>query len=370
MGKNKKSEVSSESSDYESSESSEYFPEEASDPLLKENIDALMKQLKDVMIEHEKKKLVKSRNPILVSLNKYIKVLEQTRPEEHREYFLKVYKRYRIAILANKNDRWLKRNSVKIVYGDSKIRIMLSSIYNIACNLADAEEDRLDGLPDDAYEDCLNLIRKDVILLHLYRVFKEFAPEDDQEKLTRVVAYYEDLVGLEVSKPTKTAADAPKNPMGAIGDLLNNLVSGFNKTAEENNISADEIPPIGKVLNDAMNNDAIKNVFQDLMTKLSDGSLGGEGGNPLEEIMKGVSKTITSPEFAETVGNTMASVTEKTEGPRGPAFLPQTTPKTSPNGPSSSTLRLEPKALTSPCAVEDEGPALPNISEFPDLPAP
>lgn len=367
MGKNKKSDVSSESSDYESSESSDYFPEEASDPVLKENVDALMKQLKEVLVENESKKLVKSRNPILVSLNKYIKVLEQTRPEEHREYFLKVYKRYRIAILANKNDRWLKRNSVKVVYGDSKIRIMLSAIYNIACNLAEAEEERLDGLPDDAYEECLNLIRKDVILLHLYRVLKEFAPEEDQEKLAGNVSYYEDLVGLEVSKPTKSS-DTPKNPMGAIGDLLNGLVSGLNKTAKENNVGQDEIPDLGKVLNDAMNNDAIKNVFQDLVGKLSDGSLGGEGGNPLEEIMKGVSKTITSPGFAETVGNTMTSVAGRSEGPKGPSFVPHTTPQTFPNGPGP--VSSEPKALPPANSVPDEGPSLPDVSNFPDLPAP
>lgn len=369
MGKNKKSEASSESSNYESSDSEEYFPVEASDPVLKENMDALMKQLKTVLVEKEKTKLLKGKNPILVSLNKYNKVLEQTRPEEHKEYFLKVYKRYRIPILANKNDRWLRRNQVKVVYGDSKIRIMLSAIYNIACNLADEEEKRLEGLTDDAYEDCVNLIRKDIILLHLYRVFKEFAPEADQEKLTDNIAYYEDLVGLEVSKPAKSGAPAPAtNPMGAIGDLLNNLVSGLNKTAQENNVSPDEIPDIGKVVNDALNNDAIKGAFQSLMGKLSDGSLGSGDGNPLEEIMKGVSETITSPGFAETVGTTMSSVADKS-GPRGPSHPPHTTPETSPNGPALEGPMSGPKAITS---VPDtaEGPTLIDVSGFSDLPAP
>lgn len=375
MGKNKKSEDSSGSSDYESSEGEEYFPVEASDPFLKENVDALMKQLKTVLVEKEKTKLLKGKNPILVSLNKYNKVLEQTRPEEHKAYFLKVYKRYRIPILANKNDRWLKRNQVKIVYGDSKIRIMLSAIYNIACNLADDEEKRLEGLTDDAYEDCVNLIRKDIILLHLYRVFKEFAPEEDQEKLANNIAYYEDLVGLEVSKPVNSRTTAPTtNPMGAIGDLLNNLVSGLNKTAQENNVSPDEIPDIGKVVNDALNNDAIKGAFQSLMGKLSDGSLGSGGGNPLEEIMKGVSETITSPGFAETVGTTMSSVAEKS-GPRGPSHPPHTTPKTSPNGPA---LALEeqipgPRAITSGSDTSAEGSSsstLIDVSGFSDLPSP
>lgn len=367
MGKNKKSEASSESSDG-SSDSEEYFPVEASDPVLKENMDALMKQLKTVLVEKEKTKLLKGKNPILVSLNKYNRVLEQTRPEEHKAYFLKVYKRYRIPILANKNDRWLKRNQVKVVYGDSKIRIMLSAIYNIACNLADEEEKRLEGLTDDAYEDCVNLIRKDIILLHLYRVFKEFAPETDQDKLTDNIAYYEDLVGLEVSKPVKSGTSTPANPMGAIGDLLNNLVSGLNKTAQDNNVSPDEIPDIGKVVNDALNNDAIKGAFQSLMGKLSDGSLGSGGGNPLEEIMKGVSETIASPGFAETMGTTMSSVAEKS-GPRGPSHLTHTTPETSPNGPALEGPMSGPRAITSG-AETTEGPTLIDVSGFSDLPEP
>lgn len=391
MRKSKRSEASSESSDYEDSGSEEYLPVEASDPVLKENMDALMKQLKTVLVEKEKTKLLKGKNPILVCLNKYTKILEQTRPEEHKEYFLKVYKRYRIPILANKNDRWLRRNQVKIVYGDSKFRVMLSAIYNIACNLADEEEKRLEGLTDDAYEECVNLIRKDIILLHLYRVFKEFAPETDQDQLSDIIAYYEDLVGLEVSHPPKSqTSDAPKNPMGAIGDLLNNLVSGLNSTAKENNVSPEEIPDLGKVMNDAMNNDAIKGVFQSLMTKLSDGSLGslgGDGGNPLEEIMKGVSETISAPGFTETMSSTMSSIVDRS-GPRGPALTLHTTPDTSPNGPAfegprgesqegsisgPGALRLThptpPTLTTNPVSSQSESTLI-DVSGFSDLPAP
>lgn len=378
MGKSKNSEMLLNSSDYEESESEEYLPVEATNPVLKENMDALMKQLKLVLVEKEKSKLLKGKNPVLVALNKYTKILEQTTPEEHKDYFLKVYKRYRLPILANKNDRWLKRNQIKIVYGDSKFRIMLSAIYNVACNLADEEEKRLEGLTDDAYEDCVNLIRKDIILLHLYRVFKEFAPETDQDKLSENIAYYEDLVGLEVSKPSKSQASSPKNPMGAIGDLLNNLVSGLNNTAKENNVSPDEIPDISRVVNDALNNDAIKGAFQSIMTKLSDGSLGSGGeGNPLEEIMKGVSETITSPGFAETVTSTMSSITEKS-GPKGPDTKYSIQPHTSYNGPaleaSSSVVNLETKtqvqASTSSADTTNTESSLIDVSGFSDLPAP
>jgi len=108
------------------------------------------------------------------------------------------------------------------------------------------------------------------------------------------------------------------------------------------------------------------------MGKLSDGSLGSGGGNPLEEIMKGVSETITSPGFAETVGTTMSSVAEKS-GPRCPSHSPHTTPETSPNGPA---LALEeqipgPRAITSGSDTSAEGSStLIDVSGFSDLPSP
>jgi len=342
MGKSKHdtadSHSGSESSEH--SDSEDYMAFETSNPVLKENMEALLRQLKEVLLEKEKTKILKGKNPILVSLNKYQKVLDRTLPEEHEEYFLKVYKSYRIPILSNKNDRWLRKSSIKITYDNTKIRILLSAIYNIACHLADEAEKRLEGFPDDAYEECMDLIRKDIILLHLYRVFREFAPEKDQDKLSSIIQEYEEVLGLEadksVSKPSKPASGA-ENPMAAIGSLVNNLVSGLNQTARDNDLSPEETPDFGKMLSGVLENDAIKNAMHALMGSMTEGGLGsGEGGPPsFDTVIKGVANSLSSPDFKDTMAKTMATFQEPIDGPKGQEVPLDTTPHTSPNGPAS-----------------------------------
>jgi len=342
MGKTKQdtTDYHSGSESSENSDSEDYLPFETSNPVLKENIEALLKQLKEVLLEKEKTKILKGKNPILVSLNKYQKVLERTLPEEHEEYFLKVYKRYRIPILSNKNDRWLRKSQIKITYDDTKIRILLSAIYNVACNLADESEKRLEGFPDDAYEECMDLIRKDIILLHLYRVFREFAPEKDQEQLSSIIREYEEVLGLEPDNSVSTsskATSAPENPMGALSSLMNNLVSGLSQTAKDNDISPEEMPDFGKMVSSVLENGAIKNAVQALMGSMAEGGVGvgEEGPASFDTVIKGVANSLTSPDFKDTMAKTMASLQEPTEGPKGEEAPIDTTPHTSPNGPAS-----------------------------------
>nr|QBK91943.1 MAG: hypothetical protein LCPAC304_02850 [Pithovirus LCPAC304] len=324
MGKSKpKSDVSS--SESEESENEEYLPVEASNPVLMENMDALMKQLKEVLLAKEKTKILAGKkSQILVLLNKYQQILDKTSPEEHKEYFMKVYKRYRTVILANKNDRWLRTNEIKIVYGKSRFKIMLSAIYNTACNLADEANKKLKGLPDHAYENATDLIRKDIILLHLYRVFREFAPEIDQKQLTEIIVALQDTLGLDPeTRDLETKSSPPANPMAGFGDMAANLMKGFTE-------NSDGMPDLGKVFSKFLENDALKDVLGKVMNNLTESGIGTSGGgDSIQQLFSSVSSTLSTPDVNRTI---TTAIKDCLEGPKG--IPSETTSHTSPNGPA------------------------------------
>jgi len=318
--------VHAEESQSEESESGDFLSIEDSNPQLMKDMNALITQLKKTLEVKEKTKLIKSKhpNPVSVYLNKYRQVMERTLPEEHEEYFMEVYRKYRIPILANKNDKWLRKNNVQVSYGGSKIRIMLSTVYNIACQLANDAEKKLEGFPDAAYDECIDLIRKDIILLHLYRIFKEFAPEKDKKQLSNVIVKIEEVLGLEseeevvVSKDSKASNVA--NPLGDLGKLASSIVSGLNTTASENNISPEDMPDLGKVLGSVFENDALQGIMKNLVNAVSSGTESGEKPS-FENAFGQVIKSLSSPEFKEAIVQTAATSTSSAlkehSGPRG-----------------------------------------------------
>lgn len=330
----------------EESESEEFISIGDSDPQLKKDMNALFTQLKRTLESKEKTKLIKSKhpNPVRLYLNKYSQVMDRTLPEEHEEYFMEAYRKYRIPILANKNDKWLRKNNVQISYGGSKIRIMLSTIYNTACQLAEEAEKKLEGFPDTAYEECTDLIRKDIILLHLYRIFREFAPEKDEKQLSSAIRKIEEILGLDseedVSKDSSSSLAGAMNPLADLSKLASTIVSGLNTTAAENNISPDEMPDLGKVIGSVFENDALKGIMKTLMNAVSSGT--ESGGKPsFENAFGQVIQSLSSPEFKDAIVKTATTTSTSAlhSGPQG--VETDTSPHTSPNGPSELMISEE-----------------------------
>lgn len=333
------------SSEEEYSDSEDYMPVEASNPELRENMDLLIEHLKETLLSNEKRKLRLStkKNPILVQLNKYIRVLDKTTPEEHKDYFLKVYKRYRIPILANKDDRWLRKNQVKIVYENPKygIRILLSAIYNIACELEKAANDRLD-------DEDMDLIRKDVILLHLYRVFREYAPEQDYDQLTTIIEDQEDLLGVESKGKVPMKSAKPFAGLGSLGDIANKLVQGIAQTADDNQLAKDELPDFGKMIQGIFQNEELKGTLNGLMAGFSDGGLKTADGGALsvDDVLHNVQNLLSNPQVSEATKTIMStvktSVVDKKEssGPVGKSTILSSI-ETAPNGPAGPSIRRD-----------------------------
>lgn len=225
---------------------------------------ALLEHLAKIMHTNEKGKLKLDGkiNPILKYLNKYTNFYNKTEPVDHKDYLMAVYDQYRVGILKGPGkDAWLRNNKVVIQFGDGtqkvfrEIKIMLSTIYNTACDLRDDANERLEGLPDSAYQDCQELNFPDVVMLHLYRIFCEIVIDPkEQKQLIAHVQEIEGLLGIQSGSPTAL----PPGISGAI-----NAATGFLSQFGIN-IPKDKLPTdqdFGNILGSVLQNPQTQQVF-------------------------------------------------------------------------------------------------------------
>jgi hypothetical protein len=324
---------SEEPSDYCEGDSEEEEGEEETNPQLKKEMEALVKQLQKILKTHEAKKILPTSkpSPIAIYLNRYAQALELTHSYEHSDYFLKIYNKYRLPILSNKSDKWIRTGSIKIRFGEEeddevprrksskksrKICIMLSSIYNTAHKLRSQAEEKLEGMPEEEWNRCVDLIWCDTILLHLYRIFREIAPSKDHGKLEVIIKTLENDLGVVKNQATAS------NPLGNLGNLgdLGKIVSGLmgsisEATAAQQSASPTSnpsssnsfskaggnappaMPDVEKIFGSLLQNDAVKGVINNMITSLN-------GAGSMEEALKQVTSIVTDPKLKEAIMET------------------------------------------------------------------
>ena len=153
-------------------------------------------------------------NPIVRSLNNYIKTYkERTEPEEHVEYIQQIFKANRISIL--KGDRsWLEKN-ISIQYLNiAKIKVHLSKIYNTSLQLQRDSEKRLEGPHTPEEEEKIELIYPDILYLHLLRLFREVTDVKDSASLDKLILSLENELGIKRANSTGTSNSNPLQAMG------------------------------------------------------------------------------------------------------------------------------------------------------------
>ncbi len=205
--------------------------------------------MKDILLEKERTRLKipgSSSNPFLDCLNNYIKVYHLSEPDDHKEYFLSLFKKYRIPILKGyKNDTWLRDGNVIIQFGEDtaagknlkKVRIHLSSIYNSACQLSHDAEQRLAGYTESARPDCPELEYPSSFLLHLYRILRECVDTpSDKQKLDLIVKEIENDLSIESDSPPSSSE---QNPIGGIFKVVGNLLSSIGLKTDDNNMPSE-----------------------------------------------------------------------------------------------------------------------------------
>ncbi len=190
-----------------------------------ESLIGLFTLLKTVIKTNEKHKLNLSsrKNPIMSRLEKYIKIYDRTEPEEHLWYFQKLFNQNRPAILRGpERDNWIKNGNIILHFGEEiKIpirdaKVHLSIIYNTSIKLRDEMEEALDGLPD--VEQSHELMYPTILLLHLYRIFKEICESDeDKSKMSGYIKDLENEAGIKKSKRSNNNNDDDNGLSGLMG---------------------------------------------------------------------------------------------------------------------------------------------------------
>lgn len=264
--------------------------------------------------------------PELVCLNRYLAIYNSMTPQEHFSYFETLYNRNRNAILnCLKDDRWIRTGRLVIQFGEGikgmsdrckQIRIMLSDIFLIACDLQEAAERSLDGI-DEKFthsDDARDLIRPNILLLHLLRIFYHLNDGSDKEPLGNIVTQMENELGVK----TKTVGNEPwsspppfqqqsteTSSGGGLTSLFNMATGlmekmGFQTPAGIKPPSENEI---STVINTVFNNETTQNAIQGMFNSL-------QGCQDFGSAVQTVVKNVTDPTTMEAIQSSVKQTAE------------------------------------------------------------
>lgn len=279
-----------------SSEASKETKKPFRDDVFDKEIRALFEHLQNIIQTSDMNKLkmgTRNINPLMKCLKKYMTVYNRMKPIEHKDYFLKIFKEFQGSILkGHSSDQWLKENSISVVFGqgttaaNKEIRICLSAIYQISCRLKDETEERLAGLPDSARESAHELNFPDILLLHLYRLFRESADyEIDKTSLTKVLKELENELGVE-----SEADVASTTGTSGLNDIIGSLASKMGVS-----IPNGALPNIENLVTGAqslLNNPKTKDAINSIVTGL-------QNSKSIEDVVKNVSANVDPSLFQE-----------------------------------------------------------------------
>lgn len=286
----------------------------------------LFTQLNAVFEERDKRTLNLEVKPDTMrsALTKYINIYEKTKPEEHHDYFRNLFVKNKVAALAViKTDDWLKQEGVTVVFGDGTphaqkgISVRISYIYRLALENKDKAEIRLKGLPDQASAECYELIRNEIILLHLYRIFREIVIDaDDKAAISSIVSHYERILNMKEGD-SKATTPSPNDPLSALGPNpiqgLSSIFSSMMGSMQNINtnmanggtgplpaLNGDAMKDMSTMLNGVLNNPSTQSIVSQIFGGL-------QGAKDPMSALSGLGQTLNDPKFLEAVRSTIPS---------------------------------------------------------------
>lgn len=272
--------------------------------------------------------------PELACLNFYLTVYNSMKPQEHYCYFETLYNRNRHDILnCLKDDRWIRTGRLVVQFGEGikgieekcrPMRIMLSDIFLIACDLQDAAKKSLDGLAEELTESVggKDLIRPNILLLHLTRIFYHLTDGDDKKALGEIVTHIE----TELGSPAKTVGSEPwitpslsggtsgeQAPSGGLSGLFTMATNMMEKMGYKP--PAGMKPPteteISTVLNTVFNNDTTQNAIQGMFTSL-------QGCQDFGSAVNTVVQKVTDPETMNAIHDSVTHTAQSAVNSKQP----------------------------------------------------
>lgn len=245
--------------------------------------------------------------PELVCLNKYLNVYNSMDPSEHFCYFEMLYKRKRDEILnCLKDDSWIRRGNIIIQFGEGikgskkieeklkQVRIMVSDIFKIAYELQKQAEKSLDGIDEKFAQDVIgkDLIRPNILLLHLMRIFYYLTEGSDKEQIGLIVTQLE--ADLGVTK--RTVENKEVQPSGGLSSLFTLATSMMEKMGYKppQNMKPPTESEISAVINTVFNNESTQNAIQNMLSSL-------QGCQDFSVAIREVVKNVTDSKTIEAI---------------------------------------------------------------------
>lgn len=236
----------------------------------------------------------------LTCLKKYLSLYNSMKPSEHYGYFETLYCKHREDILDTIRDNsWVRRNNIDIQFGQGiamskeleekrkHVRVMLSAIFKIAYELQLTAEENVKDLGEE-YATSLDLIRTDILMLHLMRIFYQLIDGSDKERLGKIVTHLEDKLSV------KKTVEEEKKPLsvdtGALSGLFSLATNMMQKMGFEPPV--DMKPPseheISNVISSVFNNEGTQSVIQQMFSSL-------KGCDDMGSAIQAVIKSVADP---------------------------------------------------------------------------
>jgi hypothetical protein len=266
--------------------------------------------------------------PELVCLKRYLSIYNNTDPQEHYRYFETIYNRKRTEILnCLKDDRWIRTGNIVIQFGEGikstreieekrkQVRIMISDIFLIACDLQGQAEKLLDGIDESFAQEAggKDLIRPNILLLHLIRIFYYLNDGSDKKLLGDIVSQIEDDLGVK----NKTVDVDPLNnsvPVPDIGTATGGLSGLFTMATSMMEKMGYKPPPgmkppseqeISNVISTVFGNETTQNAIQGMFTSL-------QGCTDFGTAIQTVVKNVTDPKTMEAIQESVIETAQST----------------------------------------------------------
>lgn len=297
------------------------------DQLFKHEMEALLTQSIEILDNrYGMDKNMGNKNKTTEYLNRYIKIYNNTKPEEHYIYFKKLYKKYKTVIPETlNNDSWLVEGGIEIKFGEynkflkdkcDNIKIMISKIYNCAVELQNSAMKNTLGLSEEVVSKNKDLIRPSILLLHLMRIFYSVVSETNKPSLIKII----DTLEKELNVSNKIIKPPPNllEQCGFGPHLLQNggekssvagvfnMITSFCK-ASGIDVPEDMNPPtdgqLVEALNSVMQNDLAKNLFETVSSSL-------KSNDKSDNAMKSLIQNIFTPENVEGFKDTLIKTAE------------------------------------------------------------
>jgi len=177
---------------------------------------------KDVLADPNKE------DPILTRLNKFMRIVDQTKGDEWNNWHIssvkRIFNQYRGDILSGYNEiGWLNENSVNIILVNKgkeiPSRVHFTAIYKKAVDMATLATKNLEGMPEEEWEKAKELIYPQVLLYHWYRILY-FMPDLTKAQNKALLASLAELEeDLQIEQ--KQFNESGGTNMDAFGGILN-----------------------------------------------------------------------------------------------------------------------------------------------------